>query len=94
MGAISGGIVGGIVLVFLIATFFLLRRRQRVVNQPQPQPLPEISSTARPIELPASMLIELQLDTERIELPAAPVDLDGSLPRTDAVNSTALVKQQ
>lgn len=54
--AVSIIIVGGFVLVFLIAVFFLLRRRQRMAAQPQ---LVEISANTEPHETQECGLYEL-----------------------------------
>ena len=43
VGVITSGILGGFVLVLLIAGFILLRRRQSMAAQPQP--LPELEFT-------------------------------------------------
>ena len=72
VGAIAGGSVAGFILALLIITFFLLRRRQRMVELPQPSselPL----NTFEPQELQGNRLYELAL---------APIELGYSIPRS------------
>ena len=79
VGAIAGGIVGGFVLVFLIAMFFLLRKRQRMVAPPQ---LPEVSASVESQELQEHGLSELHDPRSVFELPSPPIELDSLVLKT------------
>ena len=87
VGAIAGGIVGGFVLVLLIAAFFVLRKRRQQMEVP-PHAAPELASTSthfNPQELQAREVNELSHgQREDIELASAPIS--GS-PETGTVNS-------
>lgn len=82
IGAITGDVVGGFVLVIILLTtvLFLPRRRQHMASLPQ-QP-PELPSTPfNPQELQDTALYELQHDQGRVfELPIGP---DGSVPEKE-----------
>lgn len=76
-GAITGGIVGGLVLLLLISGIFFWRRRQRMRVQPQPPTELECTTVkeleVQPSELKEDGLHELQPDQRSIyELPTAP----------------------
>ena len=82
VGAISGGVIGGFVLVLCITALFLLWRRRRMASPLQLPP--ELASTPfNPQEIQDNPLYELHDPGVVFELPPVPMDPTSSDPQKE-----------